>query len=109
MAARLLIYAHAFAPKVGGVESAVMSLAMGVAKSQAGSSVTYVTVVTPTPRGELDDASLPFHVVRQPGASRLISLIRSSDVVHLAGPCFVPLAMALLLRKPVVVEHHGFQ
>jgi glycosyltransferase involved in cell wall biosynthesis len=109
MSTRLLIYAHAFAPKIGGVESAVMSLAMGVAQSQAGSSVKRVTVVTPTPRGEFDDASLPFHVVRQPSAPRLITLIRSSDVIHLAGPCFIPLAMGLLLRKPVVVEHHGFQ
>jgi hypothetical protein len=47
MSTRLLIYAHAFAPKIGGVESAVMSLAMGVAKSQAGSSDSRVTVVTP--------------------------------------------------------------
>jgi len=109
MATRLLIYAHAFAPKVGGVESAVMSLAMGVAKSQAGSSVSGVTVVTATARGEFDDASLPFDVVRQPSAARLMRLIRSSDVIHLAGPCFIPLAMGLLLRKPVVVEHHGFQ
>jgi glycogen(starch) synthase len=109
MAIRLLIYAHAFAPKIGGVESAVMSLAMGVAKSQAGSSVSSVTVVTATPRGEFDDASLPFDVVRQSSAAGLMSLIRSSDVIHLAGPCFVPMAMGLLLRKPVVVEHHGFQ
>jgi glycogen(starch) synthase len=105
----VLLYAHAFAPKIGGVESAVMSLAMGVAKSQGGNSVTRVTVVTPTPRGEFDDASLPFRVVRRPRAPQLVSLIRSSDVIHLAGPCFIPLAMGLLLRKPVVVEHHGFQ
>jgi len=105
----VLLYAHAFAPKIGGVESAVMSLAMGVAKSQGGNSVTRVTVVTPTPRGEFDDASLPFRIVRRPRAPQLVSLIRSSDVIHLAGPCFIPLAMGLLLRKPVVVEHHGFQ
>jgi glycosyltransferase involved in cell wall biosynthesis len=109
MSTRLLIYAHAFAPKIGGVESAVMSLAMGVAKSQAGSSDSRVTVVTPTPRGNFDDASLPFDVVRQPSASRLMRLIRSSDVIHLAGPCFFPLLAGLLFRKPVVVEHHGFQ
>lgn len=109
MPTRLLIYAHAFAPKIGGVESAVMSLAMGVARSQAGSSAPRVTVVTATARGEFDDASLPFDVVRQPRASRLMNLILSSDVVHLAGPCFIPLLMGLLLRKPVVVEHHGFQ
>jgi glycosyltransferase involved in cell wall biosynthesis len=109
MATRLLIYAHAFAPMIGGAESAVMSLAMGVAKSQAGSSNPRVTVATATPRGEFDDASLPFDVVRQPRTSQLMKLIRSSDVIHLAGPCFIPLLMGLSLRKPVVVEHHGFQ
>jgi glycosyltransferase involved in cell wall biosynthesis len=40
---------------------------------------------------------------------QLASLIRRSDVVHLAGPVLGPLALALFLRKPVVVEHHGYQ
>src|ERR1019366_2944595 len=105
MAARLLIYTHAFAPKGGGVESAVMSLATGLRNlSGAGSSgAASVTVVTPTPHGSFDDASLTFDVVRQPSAWRLIGLIRGSDVIHLAGPCFFPLVIGLLLRKPVVV------
>jgi glycosyltransferase involved in cell wall biosynthesis len=109
MATRLLIYAHAFAPKIGGVETAVLSLAMGVAKPQGGKAAPRVTVVTATARGEFDDASLPFEIVRQPSASRLMKLLRSADVIHLAGPCFIPLLMGLALRKPVVVEHHGFQ
>jgi glycosyltransferase involved in cell wall biosynthesis len=109
MPTRVLIYAHAFAPRIGGVESAVMSLARGVAKSQAGSPVSWVTVVTPTPRGDFDDASLPFDIVRRPSAWQLIRMMRFADVIHLAGPCFVPLLIGLSLRKPVVVEHHGFQ
>ena len=48
-------------------------------------------------------------MVRQPSLRELTRLIRAADVVHLAGPAFLPLLAALLLRKPVVVEHHGFQ
>jgi glycosyltransferase involved in cell wall biosynthesis len=35
--------------------------------------------------------------------------VMQSDVVHVAGPCILPLTFSLLLRKPVVVEHHGLQ
>jgi hypothetical protein len=36
-------------------------------------------------------------------------LIRRANVVHLAGPALLPLLLARLFRKPVVVEHHGYQ
>lgn len=35
--------------------------------------------------------------------------MRACDVVHLAGPALLPLFLARLARKPVVVEHHGYQ
>jgi glycosyltransferase involved in cell wall biosynthesis len=105
------MYTHAFAPHVGGVENVAMSLATGLAKlNLAGNSGTpNITVVTRTPRGDFDDASLPFGIVRQPSISLLMRLIRASDVIHLAGPCLLPMLIGLLFRKPVVVEHHGFQ
>ena len=65
--------------------------------------------MTETPAGDFDDAALPFRVVRRPGKLTLCRLLRDADVVHVAGPAFAPLALGLLLRKPVVVEHHGFQ
>lgn len=101
---KVLIYAHAFAPKIGGAETYVMLLAKGL--SARGVSVT---VATPTPRDGFDDLSLPFHVVRQPGVRALWQLIGEADIVQLAGPVFVPLAMGLLRRKPIVIEHHGYQ
>src|SRR5438094_904010 len=55
------------------------------------------------------DASLPFRVVRRPSLLELLRLIRAADVIHLAGPSFIPMLLGLFLRKPVVVEHHGFQ
>ncbi len=77
--------------------------------SQPGSQPDQVTVVTQSLANSFDDAALPFAVARRPGLLRLAKLIFSSDVVLLAGPAIGPLSLALLLRKPVVVEHHGYQ
>lgn len=101
---KVLIYAHAFAPKIGGAETYVMLLATGLAARGVS-----VTVVTPTPRDGFDDASLPFRVIRQPNLRSLWRLIGEVDIVQLAGPTFVPLLMGLLRRKPIVIEHHGYQ
>ncbi len=68
-----------------------------------------VVVVTATPRGEFDDETLPFPVERRPGLLRLWRRIGEADLVHLAGPAFVPLVLGLLRGKRVVVEHHGYQ
>src|SRR5215469_9608985 len=111
MPAKVLIYTHAFAPKVGGVETVVMSLATGLAGLSEADRIASldVTVVTPTPRGQFDDESLPFQLVRQPSLAELAHLIRAADIIHLAGPALLPLFLGLFLRKPVVVEHHGYQ
>ena len=36
-------------------------------------------------------------------------LIGDADVIHLAGPVLLPLFLASLARKPVALEHHGYQ
>jgi glycosyltransferase involved in cell wall biosynthesis len=102
----LLLYSHAFAPQVGGVQTIVMELARGLAERLGRENVT---VATPALRGEFDDAALPFRVVRRPGAAALWRLIGAANVVHLAGPAMLPLLLGLVRRKPVVIEHHGFQ
>jgi glycogen(starch) synthase len=107
---KLLVYSHYFAPSIGGVETIVRSLAAGLAEfrsSNAGKEFD-VTVVTQTPAGGFCDSALPFAIVRNPGFARLCRLIRASDVVHLAGPALPPLLASVALRKPVVIEHHGF-
>lgn len=88
-----------------------MSLARGLAARQTSPDPPEfdITLVTETPTGDFDDAALPFRVVRQPTKLLLCRLLSGAAVVHIAGPAFAPLALGLLLRKPVIVEHHGFQ
>src|SRR6266436_1103213 len=107
----LLFYSHFFPPSVGGVETTALLLPKGLAelRDPRGAVQFRVTLVTRTPAGNYDDTALPFRVIRQPGLFQLWRLIRESDVIHLAGPALVPLSLGLLSRKPVVVEHHGFQ
>jgi len=104
---KVLIYTFAFAPRIGGVESSVRTLAEQLVRAE-GEGLD-VTVATDTPADDFDDATLPFLVVRRPGVARLWSLISNASVVHLAGPALLPLVMGWLQRKPVVISHHGYQ
>ena len=108
---KVLFYTHSFAPNVGGQETIVMLQAQGLAwtNSSASAQAVELTLATPTPRDGMNDAVLPFRVVRQPSRSTLFQLVRNADIVHLAGPILLPMGLALLLRKPILVEHHGFQ
>ena len=108
---KLLIYSHYFPPSIGGVETIVLALAGGMADFPALSLGTRfeVTLVTQTPRGNFEDGHFPFQIVRQPPLGQLWRLIRAADVLHLSGPSLTPLLFAYLARRPVVVEHHGFQ
>jgi glycogen(starch) synthase len=104
---RVLIYSHGFAPQIGGIETFAMLLAQCLA-ARVDDAPIQVTVATLTPRGAFDDSKLPFRIVRNPGISALASLIRKSDVIQLVGPSFLVLLLVWLLRKPVVLEHHGY-
>lgn len=108
---RLLIYTHFFAPSVGGVESIVQLLATGLARlaTPEGHPEFQVVLVTQTSRGGFDDEALPYRVVRRPSRLALLKLIRECDVLHVSGPAVLPLVLASLFRRPVALEHHGFQ
>lgn len=111
MSLKLLLYSHSWAPSVGGVEIICSILAEGLARwaDIHGGEPMEVTLVTQTPAGVMDDAALPFRVVRRPEFLQLIRLFRCADVIHLAGPALLPLGLAWMLRKPAVLEHHGYQ
>lgn len=107
---KVLIYTHAFAPSKGGVETYVSLLAEGLSNfSKEGKDSVEVTIATQTPAGGMDDTRMPYSIVRRPGLLQLTELIRAADVIHSAGPAFPPLALGWLFRKPVIVEHSGYQ
>jgi glycogen(starch) synthase len=108
---KLLFYSHYFAPSIGGVETIVLSLVRGLAEVRTPHGLTEfdLTLVTETPAEDFDDRILPFRVLRKPSIPQLLQMIRSSDIVHVAGPALSPLLLGLLARKLVVIEHHGFQ
>lgn len=108
---KLLIYSHFFSPSVGGVETVVQSLAKGLTeeRSNIGTLLYQVTLVTQTPAGDSADSLLPYRIIRQPDRAALMQLIHEADVVHVAGAAIPPILVSLLGHKPVVVEHHGFQ
>jgi glycosyltransferase involved in cell wall biosynthesis len=68
-----------------------------------------VTVVTQTQGNSGDDLLTSYRIVRSPTLLELAGLMRRSDVVHIAGATILPMALALLCGKPMVVEHHGLQ
>jgi glycosyltransferase involved in cell wall biosynthesis len=107
---KILIYAHDFAPSVGGVESYVMALAQGLAArpTDACAASYEISVATQTPAAGFDDASLPFRVVRLPDAWTLWREMGGAEIVHLAGPVFLPMLFAWLRGKPFVIEQHGY-
>ena len=107
----LLIYSGSWAPAVGGVETITRTLAEGLSKRSrplTGDAIK-VTLVTLTAAGAMNDSLLPFQVVRRPSLWRFIQLCRTADVVHIAGPALLPLLLAWLLGKCVVLEHHNYQ
>jgi glycosyltransferase involved in cell wall biosynthesis len=109
---KLLIYSHYFTPSVGGVETIVTLLARQLSdagKAPGTPEKLDVTVATQTPASTFDDRTLPFPVVRALSLFQLWRLIRSADIVHIAGPSLAPMLLAKLARTPYVVEHHGYQ
>jgi glycosyltransferase involved in cell wall biosynthesis len=108
---KILIYSTDFLPITGGIQTVVSELARGLAEKKRAENDEKidVTVVTQTEQRTDVDDSLPFRVVRCPNLQRLIQLVREADIVHVAGPAMLPLALGLFFHKPVIVEHHGYQ
>jgi glycosyltransferase involved in cell wall biosynthesis len=110
----ILIYGEYFIPSIGGVQTAMEQLARGLAQfhdadHSDGSGSFEVTVATNTPQAQMDDSKLSYRVVRKPKFWELARLVRKADLVHLAGPCLLPMLMGCVVGKPYVVVHHGYQ
>jgi glycosyltransferase involved in cell wall biosynthesis len=108
---KVLIYTHLWVPSVGGVEFITKSLADGLSEwtKTHPTQIVDISLLTQTPAGNMDDSLHAYRVVREPRLREWIRQIRWADIVHLEGPSLLPLALAWLLRKPVVLRHHGYQ
>jgi len=108
---KILVYSHDWAPSIGGTQTVTMSLARGIAASTRESDdapeLTLVTQTLAGPSQKIPD--LPFSVVPRPPLKELVRLVRSADIIHLAGPALLPMLTAKFFRKKIVVHHHNYQ
>jgi glycosyltransferase involved in cell wall biosynthesis len=95
---KILFSSYAFRPGVGGIETVSAILADEFAK--AGHEVE---LITETP-GE-DSERRGYGITRRPSRSKVISLLRWSDVFCQNNISLPTLLLALLLRKPCMVVH----
>lgn len=108
---KVVLYAHDWAPLIGGIQTLYAALANGLQRWSNGDPGKgfEVTLITQTPGHGTDDSRFPFAVVRRPSPRKLIGLIRSADLLHVAGPAMLPMAIGWILGKPTLVEHDGYQ
>ena len=107
----ILIYSSLWTASVGGVQSVTNTLARGLSEESTRSDADHVevTVATPTLARTDYDIDSAFRVIGKIGFPELVRLVWKSDIVHLAGPAMLPLVLAWLLHKKVVILHHGYQ
>lgn len=95
---KILLDSHAYAPRIGGIETVSQILAQGLR-----SKGHQVVVTTRTP-GASSDGDL--QVVRQPDWKTLQRLLSSSDVLVQSNISLPVLLAALWRRIPVLLIHH---
>ena len=110
---KVLIYAHNFAPSVGGVEMIARELAVGLARLNRGNNLALtsfdVTLLTETAAAGLDDSKWCFRIVRHPKFSTWLREISKADTIELEGPALLPQFLSWIMRKRLVIRHHGYQ
>jgi glycogen synthase len=98
-AVKILIWAPAFPPSLGGTQQVTLMLAREWAALGH-----EVRVLTATPAAGPD--RYPFRVVRRPGAPALLRAYLWCDVYHQAGLSLRGAWPLLLARRPCVVTYH---
>lgn len=99
---RILICSYDFYPRIGGTETAGMTLATGLTERGA-----EITVVTMSAAADKDAVTFPFPIIRNPGALELLRLFQAADLVwhnHVSLRLLWPI---LLVRRPLVLVHHS--
>lgn len=98
---RLLISANSFHPVVGGYEGVARLV---VEQLRARGMTVRVITFTSAEGGE----ELPYEVYRNPGALKLLELVRWSDIYIQNNVSLKLLWPMLLVRRPLLFIHHGF-
>jgi glycosyltransferase involved in cell wall biosynthesis len=98
---RLLISANSFYPRIGGYEQVALLIARLL--HARGLEVRVVTL-TPEEGGE----TLPFPVIRNPGAASLLQLVQWCNLYLQNNVSLRLLWPLLVVRRPLLVVHHGF-
>lgn len=96
---KILFYSYAFLPGVGGIETVSAILADEFVK--AGHQVE---LITETPGEDLEEVG--YEITRRPSRSKVISLLRWSDLFFQSNISLPTLLLALVFRKPCIVVHH---
>ena len=97
---KILFFSHSFYPKIGGIETVSMQLAINFQERQD------VTIIVVSRTKELGSLLLPFKVVRDPSTKTIASLLVWCDVVFENNPCFGMSWLNFMIRKPKVVALH---
>src|SRR5215216_1123562 len=99
---KILLYSKAFHPMVGGVETVTAMMAELFNKLGHECSV-----ITPVENGEPD--TFNYKVYRRPGILKTIKLVLNAQVVISKGASLVMVPYCLLLSRPFIWVHSGYQ
>lgn len=99
---RILLYTKAFHPMVGGIETVTATMAGLLNKLGC-----ECEVLTPVENSEPDNFNYKVH--RKPGFKKTIKLIRSADLVLSKGASLALAPYCVMLAKPFLWIHSGYQ
>lgn len=98
----ILLYSKAFHPMVGGIETVTAMMAEWFNKLGH-----RCEVLTPVENPEAD--TFPYAVHRQPGFRQTLKLVAAADIVISKGASLALLPYCLLVGKPFIWVHSGYQ
>ncbi|MEB3201089.1 MAG: glycosyltransferase, partial [Synechococcaceae cyanobacterium] len=110
---KLLLYCHAYLPSLGGLERAGQLLAEQLSQPEPGSGAgprCRLELVTATATDDPAwDRAQPYRIHRQPSFWTRLRLVAAADLVHSNGASLAVSLPAVLLGKPLVITHQGYQ
>lgn len=97
---KVLIYAPAFLPNIGGFENVVHLIANGLKEH------VKLIIVTNTPNIEKDD--LGYEVIRCPNPIKLFKLVKWCDIYFQHNVSLKGIYPLLFFKRKLLITHHGY-